>query len=270
MNMGLSQLFGTGGEQDDPPESSNEADASSDTQAPFADELGDSNLSERELRKEIRQANQEFEKADSKLEAFRKKARELLAKGSQAESSDKRKTLALLVRQVKQRAAVMKLKQQAALRDLFKYTLQKEVKSIQEMLEEELNRESPMDKLDVDSDEFTEEFDEVAASVKAQTEEMTEMLQEVSSSVEGDNMDFALETFPEEEEMDRIAEENVVEEEMEFDVEPEEPDAGDTVSGVDIPDAEGGVVDAATDGGDGAVENGDDDDDDDLARSLAS
>ena len=269
MNIDLNSPFGSGDEQDDTPAPDEESGDSSDAQAPFTDEFNDSGLSDRELRKEIRQANQEFEKADSKLEQFRANARELLRKGSQAESSDKRKTLALLVRQVKQRAAVMKLKQQAALRDLFKYTLQKEVQSIQEMLEEELNRESPMDKLDVDSDEFTEEFDEVAASIKAQTEEMTEMLQEVSNSVEEDSTDFALETFPEEEQMDSIAEEHKTEEEIEFDVELGEPDASDTVTETDVPAAERSIVDAATNGGDGGAENGDNDDDD-LARSLAS
>ena len=267
--MELSNPFGAGGEQNGSSDTSSEQSTDSTDQVLASEELEDTDLSERELRQRIRQANKEFETADGKLEAFREKARKLLIKGGGTESSDKRKTLALLVRQLKQRAAVMKLKQQAALRDLFKYTLQKEVQGIQEMLREELNRESPMEHLDIDSDEFTEEFDEVAASVQAQTEEMTEMLQEVSNSVEGASTDLALDTFPEEEEMDRIAEAeaDAADDEMEFDVELENSDhrqSSRTSDGsgmeLDLEEAAGGSVAADTD----------EDDDDDLARSLAS
>jgi chromosome segregation ATPase len=266
--MNMSNPFGAGGEQDGSSDASSEQLTDSTEQVLTSEELEDTDLSERELRKRIRQANKEFETADGKLDAFREKVRKLRIKGSEAERSDKRKTLALFIRQVKQRAAVMKLKQQTALRDLFKYTLQKEIQSIQEMLREELNRESPMEHLDIDSDEFTKEFDEVAASVQAQTEEMTEMLQQVSNSVEGASTDLALDIFPEEEEMDRIAEAeaDAADDEMELDVELEDSDhrqSSVTSDGsemkLDLGEAAGGSAAADTD----------EDDDDDLARSLA-
>lgn len=264
--MSILDFFGDD-EQNESPGSDSKQSGDNAAKPLASEALDDSELSERQLRKRIRQANTEFEKADNRLKTFRKKAHEFLVKGSEANRDDKQKMLGLLVRQIRQRAAVMKLKQQTALRDLFEYTLQKEVQSIQEMLRQELNRESPMDHLEIDSDEFTEEFNEVAASVQAQTEEMTEMLQEVSNSVKGADAELALDTFPEEEEMDRIAKAKVdsAEDAMEFDVEMEEQAPTTEVDD----NKEVGVEFGGTEQVE-AADHSDDDDDDDLARSLAS
>lgn len=182
----------------------------------------DSSLSQRELAKLIRDSNQDFEQADEKREAYQEKIQKLLEKGSQTENSDQRRVLALLIRQMKQRAAVMDLKQQASLRDLFKYTLEKEVQDIHTMLEDELNRESPMDEFQDTTDEFTEQFDQVAASVQSEINEMNGVMSDLSASVEGAQTQMVGETLPEEEQMDRIAEEELDVEEIELDIDPQE------------------------------------------------
>ena len=182
----------------------------------------DSSLSQRELAKLIRDSNQDFEQADEKREAYQEKIQKLLEKGSQTENSDQRRVLALLIRQMKQRAAVMDLKQQASLRDLFKYTLEKEVQDIQTMLEDELNRESPMDEFQDTTDEFTEQFDQIAASVQSEINEMNGVMSDLSASVEGAQTQMVGETLPEEEQMDRIAEEEIEVDEIELDIDPQE------------------------------------------------
>lgn len=197
----------------------------------------DEAVTQRELAKAIRNANSDFERADDKLEAYKEKMQTLLEQGSQTENSDKRRMLALLIRQVKQRAAVMNLKQQASLRDLFKYTLQKEVQDIEDMLEDELNRESPMDEFEDSTDEFVAQFNQVAASVHSQTEEMNDVLQELSTSVSGAKTSMSVDTLPEEEQMDRIAEEEIDIDQLELDIEEDlvEGSSGEFLKGENSP-----------------------------------
>lgn len=218
---------------------------------------GAAGLSDRELKQRIGTANTEFEQAEKKRTAYQEKIQELLKAGSQSENQKERRYIAMRIRQMKQRAAVMDLKQQSSLRDLFKYTLENEVQDIQEMLHDELNRESPMDEFDVSSGEFTEQFDQIAASVHSEITEMNDVLKDLSTSVEGAESTIVNDALPEEEQMDRIAEDELDAEEVELNIDPDG-------------DSEGSGEFLESDAFDGAAEDlCDDSEEDGLAASLA-
>lgn len=198
-------FFGNDPDDSDPPES----------EEPPPDE--DTNITKRDVRKELYISQQEFNRIQQKIEKRRKRYQKLLQEGAEA-STYERQIIAQRARLEKFKAEMLGLQRLRAMRNLTKYTVLESKLEAQQFMSEFTNQDDQVsaDDIDINFGDVGDIVAEAKAEIEADMQEIKQAMDTMSHIDPTGSVDNL--SMTELEQMDRIQEGKANPEEISMDV----------------------------------------------------